>query len=93
MAVKLLTEHHLAFLRLKGGCTCSFESTLFNMQHFWKSVVAAQMLNVLVSGIRLRLACAYNKDSNKSAYPHSLMIVYIFYLHKCWTLGYRKDAH
>ena len=28
MIVKLLTEHHLEFLSLKGGCTGSSESTL-----------------------------------------------------------------
>ena len=28
MIVKLLTEHHLEFLRLKGGCRGSSESTL-----------------------------------------------------------------
>ena len=28
MIVMLLTEHHLEFLSLKGGCTCSSESTL-----------------------------------------------------------------
>ena len=28
MVVKLLTEHHLEYLSLKGGCTCSSESTL-----------------------------------------------------------------
>ena len=28
MSVKLLTEHHLEFLSLKGGCTGSSESTL-----------------------------------------------------------------
>ena len=27
MSVKLLTEHHLEFLSLKGGCRGSFEST------------------------------------------------------------------
>ena len=27
MSVKLLTEHHLDFLRVKGGCTGSSEST------------------------------------------------------------------
>ena len=34
---KLLTEHHLEFLRLKGGCTCSSESILVKMPHCWKS--------------------------------------------------------
>ena len=33
MSVKLLTEHHFEFLGLKGGCTCSSESTLVKMQH------------------------------------------------------------
>ena len=30
MSIKLLTEHHLEFLRLKGDCTGSSESTLVN---------------------------------------------------------------
>ena len=43
MSVKLLTEHHLEFLRLNGGCTGSSESTLFKMPNCWKSRVAAQI--------------------------------------------------
>ena len=43
MIVKLLTEHHLEFLSLKGGCTSSSESTLVKMAHCWKSHVAAKM--------------------------------------------------
>ena len=31
MIVKLLTEHHLEFLSLKGGCIGSSESTLVKM--------------------------------------------------------------
>ena len=42
MGVKLLTEHHLEFLSLKGGCTRSFESTLVKMPHCWKSHVTAK---------------------------------------------------
>ena len=41
MIVKLLTEHHLEFLSLKGGCTGWFESILVKMPHCWKSHVAA----------------------------------------------------
>ena len=37
MIVKLLTEHHLEFLSLKGGCTGSSESTLVKMSNCWKS--------------------------------------------------------
>ena len=41
MIVKLLTEHHLEFLRLKGGCRGSSEYTLVKMPHCWKSYAAA----------------------------------------------------
>ena len=43
MTFELLTEHHLEFLSLKGGCTGSFESTLVKMPHCWKYHVAAQL--------------------------------------------------
>ena len=43
MSVKLLTEHNLEFLRLKGGCIASSESTLVRMPHSWKSLVAAHI--------------------------------------------------
>ena len=42
MIVKLLTEHHLEFLSLEGGCTDSSESTLIKIPHCWKSLVMAQ---------------------------------------------------
>ena len=44
MIVKLLTEHHLEFLNLKGGCRGSSESTLVKMPHCWKSHAVAQLL-------------------------------------------------
>ena len=37
MIIKLLTEHHLVFLSLKGGCTGSSQSTLVKMLNCWKS--------------------------------------------------------
>ena len=43
MIVKLLTEHHLEFLSLKGGCTGSSQSTLVKMPHCWKSHAAAHI--------------------------------------------------
>ena len=42
VTVKLLTEHHLECLSLKGGCTDLSESTLVKMPHCWKLHVAAQ---------------------------------------------------
>ena len=44
MIVKLLTEHHLEFLSLKGGYTCVSESTLVKMSNCWRSHVTAQMI-------------------------------------------------
>ena len=43
MVVKLLTEHHLEFLSLKGGCRGSSKSTLVEMSNCWKSHAAAQL--------------------------------------------------
>ena len=43
MIVKLLTEHHLVFLSLIGGCRSSSESTLVIMSNCWKSHAAAQI--------------------------------------------------
>ena len=44
MTVKLLTEHHLEFLRLKRGCTGSSESTHVKMPQCWKSHVMAHII-------------------------------------------------
>ena len=44
MIVKLLTEHVLEFLSLKGVCTGSSESTLVKVPRCWKSHAMAQML-------------------------------------------------
>ena len=44
MNIKLLTEQHLEFLSLKGGCADSSESTLVKMPHCWKSLVATHVL-------------------------------------------------
>ena len=46
MIVKLLTEHHLEFLGLKGGCRGSSESTLVKMSNCWKSHALAQIITV-----------------------------------------------
>ena len=43
MSVKLLTEHLLEVLSLKGGCTGLSESTLVKMSNYWKSRATAQV--------------------------------------------------
>ena len=42
MIDKLLTEHHLEILSLKGGCRGWSESTHVKMSYCWKSHAAAQ---------------------------------------------------
>ena len=45
MIVKLLTEHYLEFLSLKGGCRGSSESTLVKMSYCMKYHALAQILS------------------------------------------------
>ena len=47
MIVKPLTEHHLGFLSLIGGCRGSSESTLVKMSNCWKSHAPAQLLKLM----------------------------------------------
>ena len=47
MTVRLLSEQHLEFLPLKGGCTGSFESIFAKMPHCWKSHVSAHMCSLI----------------------------------------------
>ena len=69
MSAKLLTEHQLKFLRLKGGCTGPSESTLVKMPHCWKSNVAAHIYS----------DWNINNNTYVSAYIVSLDIAYIVF--------------
>ena len=58
MTVKLLTEHRLKFLTLKGGYTGSSESTLVKMPHCLKShVVAHRKLLAFLRRLLLLFHC------------------------------------
>ena len=48
MIVKLLTEHHLEFLSLKGGCRGSSESTHVKIPQCWKTHALAQIFYLCV---------------------------------------------
>ena len=54
MIVKLLTEHHLEFLSLKGGCTGSSKSTLVKMSNCLRSHALAYIIHDVFI-IRFRL--------------------------------------
>ena len=49
MLVKLLTEHHLKFLSIRGGCRGSSESTHIKIPHCWKVHALAQTICLLPS--------------------------------------------
>ena len=70
MIVKLLTEHCLEFLRLKGGCRGSSESTLVKMSNCWKSHAPA---HEPVHEISNNVVCATSKASDKPAPTRSLI--------------------
>ena len=53
MIVKLLTERHLEFLSLKGGCTGSSESTHVKMSNCWKSHATAHIIIITVLVLNL----------------------------------------
>ena len=75
MSVKLLTEHHLAFLSLKGGCTGSSESTLVKIPHCWKSHATAQMNKLIGAEIY-----AHGPKENFKGLICSLIVVVIFFI-------------
>ena len=52
MIVKVLTEHHLEFLSLKGGCRGSSETTLVKMSNCWKYHAAAQFIFINIAKIK-----------------------------------------
>ena len=54
MSVKLLTEHHLEFLSLKGGWQGSSESTLVKIPHCWKSIINLAYYEILHFFCRLQ---------------------------------------
>ena len=66
MIVKLLNEHHLEFLSLKGGCRGSSEFTLVKMANCWKSHAAAQLLLARCPWF----SNFYSKDVNETRWFH-----------------------
>ena len=77
MSVKVLTEYHLEFLTLNGGCTGSSESTLVKMPHCWKSHVTAHIFNNVfflseLGIFELQCVCMFHVSSIKAAYIEDL---------------------
>ena len=82
---KLLTEHHLEFLSLKGGCRGSSESTHVKMTHCWKSHALAQISVVWLSKVKpqslreLASQFASNKNNHTTLLRSTLLEQLLLY--------------
>ena len=88
MPVRLLTEHHLDFLSLKGGYTGSSESTLVEMPHCWKSRAAAQTFLclthrkcVITKCIQLKPKLFYHTYCRKRSASFQRVVFFTFLLY------------
>ena len=81
MSVKLLTKHLLEVLSLKGGCTCSSESTLVKVPHCWKSRVTAQMIEKIRKWDRHVLLIQVGTSSVRWT-----CLVFVFLNYFVWTI-------
>ena len=77
MIVKLLTEYHLVFLSLKGGCRGSSESTHVKMPHCWKSHATAHFIFVIaymiqhvtwIVSVSVQRSAFFTDNDNKTKY-------------------------
>ena len=77
MSVRLLTEHHLEFLSLTGGCTGLSESTLVKMPHCWKSmswlIYQSRPRTVGRRGLTKIMALFESRDSHAIEFTLSLV--------------------
>ena len=48
MILKLLTEYHLKFLSLQGGCKGSSESTFVKMSNCWMAHIMFKLVGELI---------------------------------------------
>ena len=72
MIVKLLTEHHLEFLSLKGGCRGSPESTHVKMLYCWKSHVMVHMIAPLVADMFYYVSLNLQNELRKNWFASSI---------------------
>ena len=74
MSVKLLTEHHMEVLSLKGSCTGSSESTLVKMPHCWNILEYFMSVKLLTEHhfevLSLKGGCTGSSESTQVKMPH-----------------------
>ena len=81
MIVKLLTEHHLEFQSLKGGCRGSSQSTHVKMAHCWKSHVTAHIFSDAYLGIPhpFQFICDSEQLGEHTPVPSALVFSMLLY--------------
>ena len=84
MNIKLLTEQHLKFLSLKGGCAGSSESTLVKMPHCWKSHVAAHVLRSQLHSHSFSAICQKLVYSVRVKTPLGVYTNQTYFTHGSW---------
>ena len=57
MTVQLLSEHHVLFLSLKGGCIGSSDSRFVKFPHSWKSHFVAYLVPIAYVSIHADASC------------------------------------
>ena len=72
MSVKVLTEHHLELLSLKGGNTDSSESIHVKMPNCWKSHVAAH-----ITFDSTKISTIHRTSIHKSGLLHVLLKIVV----------------
>ena len=77
MTVKLLTEHHLEFISLKGSSTGSFETTLGKMPHCWKSHVTAHIIFQMPNLFQIINVCMFLLCSNVLANSRPNIVIFM----------------
>ena len=88
MTLKPLTEQHLQFLSLKGGCTDSSESTLVKVPHCSKSHVAAHSIPYwATTWENQQCGPASQEDSDKPRHQLSLIRVFVIHTKKVFVLS------
>ena len=73
LTVNLLTDHHLGFVSLTGGCTGSSESTHVKTPHCWRSHVTAH-----ISTASLTVVAKYTTVIFGVVKLHCYLISYIY---------------
>ena len=98
MSVKLLSEQHLEFLSLKGGCTGSSESTLVKIPHLleisqYGRKTYCSFLDSIPNGLDIKFIQVKINTRNVSLFSHVMtthFLVFVCFVrptHQLWSNG------